>query len=160
MAQKRLPDDFKDFLNLLNKNNVEYLLLGGWAVGIYGAPRATGDMDVFIAVDDGNLDKLLKALYDFGAPTVPKEHFKEIGRVFRMGRSPIRIEILNQASGIDFQSCYTRRKIVKVDDIDISIISEDDLLKNKSASGREKDIADLRNLEGIIKQQSIKNKSI
>ena len=158
MARKRLPDDFKDFLNSLNKNNVEYLLLGGWAVGIYGAPRATGDMDVFIAVDDENLDKLLKALYEFGAPTVPKEHFKEIGSVFRMGRSPIRIEILNQASGIDFQSCYTRRKIVKVDDIDISIISEIDLLKNKSASGREKDIADLRNLEGIIKQQIGKNK--
>jgi hypothetical protein len=158
MAQKRLPDDFKDFLNSLNKNNVEYLLLGGWAVGICGAPRATGAMDVFIAVDDENLDKLLKALYEFGAPTVPKEHFKEIGRVFRMGRSPIRIEILNQASGIDFQSCYTRRKVVKVDDIDISIISEIDLLKNKSASGREKDIADLRNLEGIIKQQSFKNK--
>jgi hypothetical protein len=97
-------------------------------------------------------------LYEFGAPTVPKEHFKDIGRVFRMGRSPIRIEILNQASGIDFQSCYTRRKIVKVDDIDVSIISEIDLLKNKSASGREKDIADLRNLEGIIKQKSIKNK--
>jgi predicted nucleotidyltransferase len=158
MAQKRLPDDFKDFLNSLNKNNVEYLLLGGWAVGIYGAPRATGDMDVFIAVDDQNLAKLLKALFEFGAPTVPKEHFKDIGRVFRMGRSPIRIEIINQASGINFQPCYQRRKIINVDGIDISIISEVDLLKNKAASGREKDIADLRNLEGILKQQSIKFK--
>ena len=54
MARKRLPDDFKDFLNSLNKNNVEYLLLGGWAVGMYGQPRATGDMDVLVAIDDAN----------------------------------------------------------------------------------------------------------
>ena len=153
MGQKRLPDDFRDFLNSLNKNNVKYLLLGGWAVGIYGAPRATADMDVFVSVDDENLEKLLKALYEFGAPTVPKEHFKDIGRIFRMGRSPIRIEILNQASGIDFQTCYNRRKVITTDGIDISIISTDDLLKNKAASGREKDIADLRNIEGIIKKQ-------
>jgi hypothetical protein len=158
MGQKRLPDDFRDFLSSLNKNNVEYLLLGGWAVGIYGAPRATADMDVFVAVDDDNLEKLLKALYEFGAPTVPMEHFKDIGRVFRMGRSPIRIEILNQASGIDFQSCYKRRKTVNVDGIIISLISEADLLKNKAASGREKDIADLKNLEGIIRQKSNKKK--
>jgi hypothetical protein len=149
MAQKRLPDDFRDFLNSLNKNNVEYLLLGGWAVGIYGAPRSTADMDVFIAVDDDNLDRLQKALYEFGAPTVPKEHFKDSGRVFRMGRSPIRIEIINQASGIDFKSCYNQRKVINV-----SIISRSDLMKNKAASGREKDIADLRNLEGIVRQQS------
>jgi hypothetical protein len=158
MAQKRLPDDFKDFLNSLNKNNVEYLLLGGWAVGIYGAPRATADMDVFVAVDDENLEKLLKALCEFGAPTVPMDHFKEIGKVFRMGRSPIRIEILNQASGIDFQSCYKRRKTIKVDEMVISIISEADLLKNKAASGRDKDIADLRNLEGILRQKPDKKK--
>jgi len=140
-------------LNSLNKNNVEYLLLGGWAVGIYGAPRATADMDVFIAIDDENIRKLQKALFEFGAPTVPDEHFKEIGRIFRMGRSPIRIELLNQASGIDFKTCYKKRKIIPVDGIDISIISADDLLKNKAASGREKDVADLRNLEGIIKKQ-------
>jgi hypothetical protein len=110
-------------------------------------------MDVFITVDEENLKKLQKALYEFGAPTVPEEHFKEIGRVFRMGRSPIRIEIINQASGINFKSCYKRRKIITVDGIKISIISLDDLLKNKAASGREKDIADLRNIEGIIKNQ-------
>lgn len=158
MGQKRLPDDFRDFLNSLNKNKVEYLLLGGWAVGIYGAPRATVDMDVFIAVDDENLAKLLKALYEFGAPTVPMEHFKDIGQVFRMGRSPIRIEILNQASGIDFKGCYGRRKIINIDGLEISIISIADLLKNKAAAGREKDVADLRNLEGIIKQQKENNR--
>jgi predicted nucleotidyltransferase len=147
MARKRLPDDFKEFLNSLNKNNVEYLLLGGWAVGIYSQPRATGDMDVLIAIDDANVDRLHKALCEFGAPTVDKSHFKEIGRIFRMGRPPMRIEIINQASGIDIKDCYARRKIVNVDGIAISMISREDLIKNKKAAGREKDLADVENLE-------------
>jgi predicted nucleotidyltransferase len=147
MARKRLPDDFKDFLNSLNKNNVEYLLLGGWAVGIHGHPRATGDMDVLIAVDDANVDRLYKALYEFGAPTVDKSHFKEIGRIFRMGRSPMRIEIINQASGIDIKDCYARRKVVNADGVAIPVISREDLIINKKAAGREKDMADVRNLE-------------
>ncbi len=150
MEQRQLPEDFKEFLSLLNKNKVKYLLLGGWAVGIYAAPRATADMDVFISIDDENLDKLLKALYEFGAISVPKEHFKEPGRIFRMGRSPIRIEIINQASGINFNRCYKRNNKVNVDGIEITVISADDLLINKKASGREKDIADLRSLEKIL----------
>jgi predicted nucleotidyltransferase len=141
----------------LNKNNVKYLLLGGWAVGIYGAPRATADLDVFIAIDDENIGKLQKALYEFGAPTVPNDHFKEIGRVYRMGRSPIRIEIINQASGIDFKDCYQNRKILTVDDMDIPVIGINDLLANKKAAGRDKDNADLKNLLGIIKNQKDKN---
>ena len=149
MAMKRLPDDFKDFLNSLNKNGVEYLLLGGWAVGIYGHPRATADMDVLIAVDESNVEKLQKALREFGAPTVDKTHFKDIGRVFRMGRSPLRIDIINQASGIDIKDCYTRRKVITVDGVAVSIISREDLIKNKKASGREKDMADAKMLEEI-----------
>lgn len=149
MALKRLPADFRDFLNSLNKNGVKYLLLGGWAVGIYGHPRATGDMDVLIAIDEANLDKLLKALYEFGAPTVEKDHFKERGNVFRMGRSPIKIDVINEASGIDIEDCYSRRNIVNIDGIDISLISKEDLIKNKKASGRTKDIADVEDLEDI-----------
>lgn len=155
MEKRQLPEDFKEFLSLLNKNKVEYLLLGGWAVGIYGAPRATADMDIFVSVSDKNLDKLLKPLYEFGAISVSKEHFKEAGRIFRMGRSPIRIEIINQASGINFNSCYKRCNRVNVDGIDVTIISTSDLLKNKEASGRAKVIADLKSLENILS----KNKS-
>ncbi|UCH92498.1 MAG: nucleotidyltransferase [Candidatus Aminicenantes bacterium] len=149
MALKRLPADFRDFLNSLNKNGVRYLLVGGWAVGIYGHPRATGDMDVLIAIDDANLDKLLKAFYEFGAPTVEKNHFKEKGNVFRMGRSPIKIDVINEASGIDIDDCYSRRNVVHIDGIDISLISKEDLIKNKKASGRTKDIADVEDLEDI-----------
>jgi predicted nucleotidyltransferase len=149
MALKRLPEDFKEFLNFLNKNKVKYLLIGGWAVGFYGYPRATGDMDVLIATDEANLDKLLKAFYEFGAPTIPRDHFKEKGNVFRMGRPPIKIDVINEASGIDIEACYSRRNIVHIDGIDISLISREDLLINKKASGRAKDIADIENLEDL-----------
>jgi hypothetical protein len=114
MALKQLPEDFKDFLNFLNTNGVKYLLIGGWAVGIYGYPRATGDMDVLIATDEANLDKLLKALYEFGAPSIAKDHFKEKGNVFRMGRSPIKIDVINEASGIDIEDCYSRRHFINI----------------------------------------------
>ena len=147
MALKRLPDDFRDFLNFLNRNSVEYLLLGGWAVGIYGHPRATADMDVLIAVDGSNVERLQKALREFGAPTVDKAHFKEIGRVFRMGRSPVRIDIINQASGIDIKECYARRETISVEGVAVSVISREDLIINKKASGREKDLADAQMLE-------------
>ena len=80
MEKKPLPEDFKEFIHLLNKNDVEYLLVGGWAVGLYGNPRATKDIDFLIAVDDENLEKLEKALYEFGAPTIDMSHFKEPGK--------------------------------------------------------------------------------
>lgn len=148
MAMKRLPEDFKDFLSFLNKNNVKYLLLGGWAVGIYGHPRATADMDILIAIDDENLNNLQKAFYEFGAPTVEKNLFKEKGNVFKMGRPPIKIEVINNASGINIDECYQRRNNVTIDGVEISLISKEDLIKNKKASGRAKDIADVENLEG------------
>jgi predicted nucleotidyltransferase len=132
---------------LLNRNDVEYLLLGGWAVGIYGHPRATADMDVLIAVDESNVDRLQKALREFGAPTVDRNHFRDPGRVFRMGRSPVRIDIINRASGIDIKECYARRETVTVEGVAVSVISREDLIKNKKASGREKDLADAQMLE-------------
>ncbi len=147
MDRKQLPEDFKDFIHSLNSNEVQYLLVGGWAVGIYGTPRATKDIDILIAVDDENLSRLRKALYEFGAPTVEMSHFKERGNVFRMGRSPVQIDIINDATGIDIVECHTRRNIIVVDDIPISVISREDLVKNKKAAGRNQDLADLDSIE-------------
>jgi hypothetical protein len=147
MAQRQLPEDFKDFIRFLNEHNVRYLLLGGWAVGIYGNPRATKDIDFLIAVDNENIKKLQMALRKFGAPTVDDKVFQEKGNVFRMGRSPVQIDIINEASGISFEDCYTRRNMIAVEDIAISTISREDLLKNKKASGRHRDLADAESLE-------------
>ena len=153
MAQRQLPEDFKDLIKFLNEHNVRYLLVGGWAVGLYGNPRATKDIDFFIGIDDENIKKLQKALYQFGAPTVDDKVFKEIGNVFRMGRSPIQIDIINEASGITFEECYKRRQIIKADDIEISIISKEDLIKNKTTSGRHRDLADVETFEENIDEE-------
>jgi len=148
MARKQLPVDFKEFIDFLNKNEVEYLLVGGWAVGFYGNPRATKDIDFLVAIDNDNLEKLKKTLNEFGAPSIDMSHFKEIGNVFRMGSTPVQIDIINEANGIDIKECYPRRKIITIDGISISIISKEDLIKNKRASGRHQDLADVESLEG------------
>lgn len=147
MDRKPLPEDFRDFIHSLNKNNVRYLLVGGWAVGLYGNPRATKDIDFFIAVDEMNLDNLKKALLAFGSPPVDLSQFKEPGRVFRMGRSPIQIEIINTADGLDFQSAYDNRNTLDIDGVLLPVISKRDLIANKRASGRLKDLADVEGLE-------------
>ncbi|MCD4775128.1 MAG: nucleotidyltransferase family protein [Candidatus Aegiribacteria sp.] len=147
MGLKQLPEDFKEFIQFLNDHEVHYLLLGGWAVGLYGNPRATKDIDFLIATDDENIRKLQQTLLAFGAPTVENKVFQEKGNVFRMGRSPVQIDIINEADGIRFNECYKRRNIVRIDGIDISTISKTDLLVNKRASGRHRDLADIEFIE-------------
>lgn len=147
MAMKQLPEDFKDFIKFLFEHKVRYLLVGGWAVGIYGNPRATKVIDFFIAADDENIENLLIALKEFGTPKVEKSVFQVKGNVFRIGRSPIQIDIINEASGISFEGCYKRRNLIKVDEIVISVISREDLIKNKRAAGRHRDFADIESFE-------------
>lgn len=147
MDRKQLPDDFREFIQCLNKHSVKYLLVGGWAVGIYGNPRATKDIAFLIATDDDNINLLQKALYEFGAPTVENLVFQEPGNVYRIGRSPIQIDIINQASGINFEECYARRELITTEEIEIQIISKTDLIRNKKASGRHRDLADVEFLE-------------
>ena len=121
MAMKQLPEDFKDFIKFLNENKVRYLLVGGWAVGIYGTHRATKDIDFFIATDEDNIHNLLDVLKKFGTPWVDKSVFQEKGNVFRMGRSPIQTDIIKDASGINFEDSYKNRNILKIDEIDFSV---------------------------------------
>ncbi|MCL2066828.1 MAG: nucleotidyltransferase [Treponema sp.] len=147
MATRQLPDDFKEFIQCLNLNKVKYLLIGGWAVGIYGNPRATKDIDFLISAKSDNLKKIQKALLDFGAPPVDIGYFREKGNVIRIGSSPIQIDIINTADGISIDDCYPRKETINVDDTEINVISRDDLIKNKRASGRSMDIADAENLE-------------
>lgn len=148
MANIELHPDFKDFLRLLHSHNVKYLLVGGYAVGYHGYPRATGDMDIWIALDETNADKAVKVLQEFGMSQgeVSKELFLEKDKVIRMGFPPVRIEVITGASGVDFNDCYSRRKHVSIDKIPITFISLEDLKINKKASGRYKDLEDLRHL--------------
>src|SRR6266436_4489148 len=116
---KLLPDDFRDFLKLCNQKRVKYLLIGGYAVGYYGYPRATGDMDIWIERSAENAAKMVAVLIAFGfdVPELSADLFLEEGRIIRMGVPPIRLEILNDISGVTFAECYPSRKRVKLDGI-------------------------------------------
>jgi len=144
----RLPKDFKELLQLLNSKETEYLVVGGYAVALYGYPRATGDMDIWIAISEDNAHKTVEALREFGFNTaeLKKELFLEKEKNIRLGNPPLRIEILTSIDGVEFTECYGNRKAVTIDDINIDFISLEDLKKNKKASGRYQDLADLEHL--------------
>ena len=148
MENTQLPEDFKDFLRLLNENDVQYLLVGGYAVGYYGYPRATHDLDIWIAVDPGNAEKMVEVMTGFGFEegAVSKEVFLTNDAVVRMGVPPLRIEILMSASGVIFEECYPRSLSEEFDGVSVRIIHLEDLLANKNASGRHKDLDDVSNL--------------
>ena len=144
----QLPHEFSEFLRSLNSKGVRYLLIGGYAVIYHGYARSTGDMDVWIDLDPENAARVSEALIDFGfAPqSVPREMFLEANKVFRFGREPMRIELLNQPSGVNFHECFQERLIDVVGGVEVPIISLERLRQNKQASGRDKDLTDLRRL--------------
>ena len=104
----QLPDDFKEFLRLLNLFEVEYLLIGGFAVGYYGYPRATNDIDVWVSRTESNAAKLVATLeeFGFGTPELKQELFQKPDCIVRMGVPPMRVEILTSISGVEFEQCY------------------------------------------------------
>ena len=141
-----LPPDFKEFLQLLNSHKVEYLLVGGYAVGYYGYPRATADMDIWIHATPENAERLVNVLTEFGFSDISTEIFLKESQVIRMGVPPLRIEVLTSISGVNFSECYLERSTVSIDEIEISLISLEHLKANKKASGRYKDLDDLEHL--------------
>lgn len=155
-----LPPDSKELLKLFNSHGVDYLLVGGYAVIYYGYVRSTGDMDVWIAVNPSNAKRVSAALQDFGfaAAEVTPVLFMEEGRMTRMGNVPFRIEILTKISGLTFSEAFARRIRVLIDEIEVNVIGLGDLLANKKASGRLKDLADIDNLPPIAKRKTPRRK--
>ena len=143
----RLPPDFKEFLRLLHAHRVEYLLIGGYAVGYHGYPRATNDMDIWIAARPENAARMVSVLQEFGfhPPELSPEFFLS-DHIIRMGYPPIRIEITTTISGVQFDECYPARILSVLDGIEVSLIDLDHLKRNKRASGRHKDLDDLEHL--------------
>lgn len=148
MEPIEFPQDFSEFLKLLNAHSVEYLLIGGFAVAMYGYPRATADMDVWIARRRDNVERLVACLREFGfdTPELRAELFDDPDRIIRMGEAPLRIEILTTIDGVEFDDCVGRAESQTVDGASIPVISLADLKTNKRASGRAKDLDDLENL--------------
>ena len=148
MARIELHPDSKDFLRLLSSHNVKYLLVGGYAVGYHGYPRATGDMDIWIEMSKPNSKKIAATFRDFGMSNeaISESLFLEKNKVIRMGVPPVRLEVITSASGVDFNECYSNREVIEIDGIPINFISLQDLKKNKHAAGRYKDLEDLEHL--------------
>ncbi|MCE7869072.1 hypothetical protein DYH09_01710 [bacterium CPR1] len=142
-----LPPDFSDFLRLLNEHKVQYLLIGGYAVGFYGYPRATGDMDIWVPISPEVASRLVRVLREFGfSDGVTEELFLRPRGIVRLGVPPNRLEVTTHIDGVRFEECYSRREMTLAGDVPVTLISLSDLRTNKKASGRFKDLADLENL--------------
>jgi hypothetical protein len=144
----RLPPDFLDLLTALNAAEARYLLVGGHAVAFHGVPRATKDIDVWIEASDENAARVMVALRAFGAPLgdLAEGDLARPGRGFRMGEPPFRIEVLTEISGVAFQDAWPRREQTAIDGIPLQVIGRADLLDNKRAAGRNRDLADVEAL--------------
>ena len=148
MATIHLPPDFKDFLKLLKEHKVQYLLIGGYAVGYHGYPRATADMDIWIAMQPDNAIKIVSVLREFGfdVPELTTELFLKEKQIVRLGVPPVKLELATSISGVEFDECYRERVTDVLDGIEVNLISLKHLRINKKASGRYKDLNDLENL--------------
>ena len=143
-----LPPDFKEFLKLLKEHDVHYLLIGGYAVGYHGYSRATEDMDIWVAIHPDNAQKLVATMKAFGfdTPEINPELFLQKPKIIRMGFPPLRLEITTSISGVEFEECYQLRIVDHFDGVEVNVIDLENLKKNKIASGRTKDIADVEQL--------------
>ena len=151
MENQTLPQDFKEFLRLLNDNEVQYMLIGGYAVGYHGYPRTTADMDIWFAISPENAFRLYDVFLKFGMsdPSLSPDSFLQPRKIFRMGLPPMRIEVMGEIDGVSFDECYLNRVSSEIDGEKVNLLSKSDLLKNKLASGRYKDLDDIENLEKL-----------
>jgi len=144
-----LNQDFKEFIQSLNDNGVRYLVVGGYAVAQHGHPRYTKDIDVWIEMTKENAVKVVKALEQFGFASLGLKEgdFLEADQIIQLGYPPSRIDILTTLPGVEFGECYPSRVNVKMDGVSVNFIDLENLRKNKRATGRHQDLADLENLE-------------
>jgi Nucleotidyltransferase of unknown function (DUF6036) len=143
-----IPKDFKEFITLLNARGVDYAVVGGYAVALHGAPRFTGDIDILVAPTPHNARSVMTVLADFGFSDlkVSADDFLEPDRVIQLGVPPLRIDLLTSIDGVDWNDVKHGLVQVTTDNVEVRLIGRADLIKNKRASGRAKDLADLEAL--------------
>jgi len=144
-----MPKDLKDLLSAFNRQHVKYLIVGGYAFGVHAEPRATKDLDLFIGSDPENSESVFRALADYGAPLqgLSPGDFTD-GSTFQIGQPPARIDLLQQIDGVTFAEAWNNRLEGTLEDgIPAAVISKEDLIRNKLASGREQDLLDVKNLQ-------------
>ncbi|MCI0494041.1 nucleotidyltransferase [candidate division KSB1 bacterium] len=143
-----LNQDFREFIQLLNEHDVKYLVVGGYAVAFHGYPRYTKDIDIWIYLDKANAEKLLKLLEDFGFGSLDLkvEDFLDPEHVVQLGYPPNRIDLMTDLKGVEFKTCYSAKVEIEIEGIKVNFIDLENLKKNKQATGRHQDLADLENL--------------
>ena len=145
-----LSKDFKEFIALLNAHEVQYIIVGGYAVAFHGYPRYTKDMDFWVLPNPENADRLLTALREFGFASLElsSEDFLLPNNVIQLGQPPYRIDIMTSVSGVNFSDCFSATVETELDGVPVRFIGLEDLKKNKRSTGRLKDLSDVEELEG------------
>jgi predicted nucleotidyltransferase len=146
---RRLSSGLREFIHLLNTKSVRYVIVGAWALAYHGRPRYTGDIDIFIAREQDNADRLMEviAAFGFGQSDIKRDDFLQVDHVIQLGRAPNRIDIFTGISGVAFDEAWGSREQGNISDIAVFVISRDLLIKNKRAANRDKDQADIKLLE-------------
>ncbi len=151
-----MPEDLKELLRAFNDQAVKFLVVGGYAFGVHAEPRATKDLDIFVRSDEENSNAVFRALAQYGAPLggLTPSDFMD-GTTFQIGQPPARIDILQHIDGVTFDEAWENRIEGIIDgQIQAAVISRDDLIRNKLASGREQDILDVKKLRTAKQQGS------
>jgi hypothetical protein len=140
-----VQQDFKDLLELFNRHEVDYLIVGAYALGFYGAPRYTGDLDILVKPEPVNAQRIMKALDEFGFGTagLTESDFEKEGMVVQLGFPPVRIDLITSITGVSWEQARSNRVKGLFGDLMVHYIGRDDFIANKRALGRKKDIADL-----------------
>jgi len=139
-------------LQILLEENIRFIVVGAYALGAHGYPRATGDIDIWVEPSTENAQRVVRALTKFGVPliNIREKDFETEGIIFQIGVAPRRIDIITTIDGVDFKSAYSRKEIVSVEELSIPVLSLEDLIKNKESTGREKDVFDAKMLRKKI----------
>ena len=153
--------DFREFIQALNDHAVRYLVIGGYAVAFHGEPRYTKDLDIWVQMSSENAARLVRALdaFGFGSLNLTAQDFLAPDEVVQLGYPPNRIDLLVSLQGVDFETCYTLRVETVMDDVLVNFIDLENLKKNKQATGRLQDLADLENLMKGEKQRGDRAKN-
>jgi hypothetical protein len=146
-----IQSDFEEFLRLLEHHQVDYMIVGGYAVAFHGYPRFTKDIDIYFEASASNVDRLCQALMQFGfrAETLPRQAFERPGSVFAIGVTPVRIDLLNQIDGVAYAQARGNAVRGKYGQVEVTFIGRQDLIRNKSSTPRAKDKADVEELASL-----------
>jgi hypothetical protein len=140
-----VQQDFRDLLELFNKHGVEYVIVGAYALGFHGSPRYTGDLDILVKPDTANAQSIIQALNEFGfeGTDLTSTDFEEKGKIVQLGFPPVRVDIFTSITGVSWEKVMSGRVEGQFGDLTVHYISREDLITNKRALGRKKDLADL-----------------